>query len=389
MSIFRDFFVKEKPFFTGITRGIGGFGFGGGAAGGDSFNPVSASGGVERTFGDYTFHVFTGNPTIDGASSPYTFSVTSGGGPNATFDLIMVAGGGGGGDDMPGSFGGGGGGAGGVRFIPELTLGNNPYPLVVAAGGSNANNGGDTIFNPGDGNSLPAITCKGGGYGGNGQAAGGANGGAGGGKDYPGPLTAFGAGNNGVNSGNAGGSPVGEPRASGPGSPVGDTRFQGSPGNARNADVTHAGGGGGGARYNPSTYYLPSGGYDSGPGIVVTDSNPDGADYRAQGGDGIDFGPIIGPYTTNGNYGDSSPRAQPGAWFGGGGHGGKYPGGPGAPGTGGIGGGGYDKPGDPWTGRVNKHGETNTGGGGAATNGNGGPGILIVRYKTAGGPTGS
>ena len=72
MSIFRDFFVKEKPFFTGITRGIGGFGFGGGAAGGDSFNPVSASGGVERTFGDYTFHVFTGNPTIDGASSPYT-----------------------------------------------------------------------------------------------------------------------------------------------------------------------------------------------------------------------------------------------------------------------------------------------------------------------------
>ena len=27
MSIFRDFFVKEKPFFTGIARG---FGFGGG-----------------------------------------------------------------------------------------------------------------------------------------------------------------------------------------------------------------------------------------------------------------------------------------------------------------------------------------------------------------------
>ena len=33
MSIFRDFFVKEKPVFTGITRGIGGFGFGGGASG--------------------------------------------------------------------------------------------------------------------------------------------------------------------------------------------------------------------------------------------------------------------------------------------------------------------------------------------------------------------
>ena len=31
MSIFRDFFVKEKPVFTGITRGLGGFGSFGGA----------------------------------------------------------------------------------------------------------------------------------------------------------------------------------------------------------------------------------------------------------------------------------------------------------------------------------------------------------------------
>ena len=34
MSIFRDFFVKEKPVFTGITRGVGGFGFGKPAADG-------------------------------------------------------------------------------------------------------------------------------------------------------------------------------------------------------------------------------------------------------------------------------------------------------------------------------------------------------------------
>ena len=33
-NIFRDFFVKEKPVFTGITRGVGGFGFGTGGAGG-------------------------------------------------------------------------------------------------------------------------------------------------------------------------------------------------------------------------------------------------------------------------------------------------------------------------------------------------------------------
>ena len=35
MSIFRDFFVKQKPVFTGITRGVGGFGFGKAAGGGE------------------------------------------------------------------------------------------------------------------------------------------------------------------------------------------------------------------------------------------------------------------------------------------------------------------------------------------------------------------
>ena len=57
MSIFRDFFVKEKPVFTGISRGIGGFGFGkaaGGGGGGSTANSVVASGGaiikMERRF---------------------------------------------------------------------------------------------------------------------------------------------------------------------------------------------------------------------------------------------------------------------------------------------------------------------------------------------------
>ena len=339
--------------------------------------PVEASGGVKRTFGDYQFHVFAGQPTINGSPYPYNFQITAGGIPTTTYDIILVAGGGGGGDDQPGSYGGGGGGAGGVRFIPELPLSEATYPLGVGAGGANANNGGDTIFNPGNGNSLPAITVNGGGYGGAGGGGGGANGGAGGGKDYPGSITQFGAGNDG--NGN-----TGEPRASGPTSPIGDTKFQGSPGNARATDTSYSGGGGGGAKY-PAPYY-PPGSY-SGPGIVVTASNPQGADYRAQGGDGIDFSPIIGPYTTNGNYGDSSPRAQPGAWFGGGGHGGQYPGGPGAPGTGGIGGGGFNAPGNPWTGRTNKNGEANTGGGGGPSSGNGGPGIMIIRYRTFGGPT--
>ena len=220
---------KEKPFAS-----FGGFGGGGlGLFGGAAAASIEASGGTKRTFGAYSFHVFTGNPTINGPSSPYTFSVTSGGTGDTTFDIILVAGGGGGGDDQPGSYGGGGGGAGGVRFIPEITLGNNTYPLVVASGGSNANNGKDTVFNPGNGNSLPAIEVKGGGYGGAGGGGNGASGGSGGGKDYPGPITQFGAGNN--NAGNSG-----EPRASGPTSPIGDTKFQGSPGNARVNDVAYA-----------------------------------------------------------------------------------------------------------------------------------------------------
>ena len=58
MSIFRDFFVKEKPIFTGITRGIGGFGFGGGggASGGAS---VSVSGGTTIDDTTHWISVFT------------------------------------------------------------------------------------------------------------------------------------------------------------------------------------------------------------------------------------------------------------------------------------------------------------------------------------------
>jgi len=376
MSIFNDLFdVKQSPILSMLGFGGGGTGS---ALGGAASIPVVASGGTKRTFGEYSFHVFPG-AAVDGGTTPYNFTVNSGGGSNATFDIILVAGGGGGGDDSPGSYGGGGGGAGGVRFIPEITLDDAPFALTVGGGGSNTNPGADTTFNPGDGNSVPAIQVKGGGRGGDGNGSNGAPGGSGGGKDYPGNITTFG-------TGNAGAGNVGEPRASGPTSPIGDTQFQGSPGNARANDTPYSGGGGGGARYAPNTYYTPP---ITGPGIVVTASNPNGASYRAQGGDGIDFSPIIGAYPVNGNYGDSSPRAQPGAWFGGGGHGGVYPGGPGAPGTGGIGGGGYDNPGSPWTGHKDSDAVVNTGGGGGTAYGKGGPGILIVRYKTTGGPTGS
>jgi hypothetical protein len=331
---------------------------------------VNATGGTITTWNDYTIHSFPGG-SLD-SSNPYTFTIPANATPiipSTNFDIILVAGGGTGGDDQPGSYGGGGGGAGGVRFIPQISLPVGSYPIGVGGGAAAAADGAQgqpTVFNAPNGNGVPSITVHGGGYGGAGGGGGGGNGGCGGGKDYPGPTSQFGAGNNG-----AGNSP--EPRASGPTSPIGDTRFQGSPGNATATDTSYSGGGGGGARYSPPTYYsspIP------GPGITVP---APAASFRAQGGDGIDFSPIIGPRATNG-FGDSNYPTE--AWFGGGGHGGQYPGGTGAPGTGGKGGGG----GAP---QPSKNGQPNTGGGGAVYQGNGGPGIVLIRYKNTGGSTGS
>lgn len=345
---------------------------------GISTNPppptVNASGGTITDWNGYRIHSFPGGSL--NSSNPYTFTIPVTSDPiipTTNFDIILVAGGGSGGDDNPGAYGGGGGGAGGVRFIPQISLSVGSYPISVGGGAAaispdapNAGqNGVPTVFNaPSVG--VSSITVHGGGWGGAGGGLNGNPGGSGGGKDYPGPINQFGAGNNGL-----GNTP--EPRASGPTSPIGDTRFQGSPGNATASDTSYSGGGGGGARYSPPTYYESP---ITGPGITVP---APAASFRAQGGDGIDFSPIIGPRATNG-FGDINyPSA---AWFGGGGHGGQYPGGTGAPGTGGKGGGG-EAP------QPAKNGQSNTGGGGAVVDGNGGPGILFIRYKNSGGPTGS
>ena len=332
---------------------------------------IDATGGTIIDWNGYKIHSFPGAPV--GGSNPYTFTIPSEASPlipTTNFDIILVAGGGSGGDDQPGSYGGGGGGAGGVRFIPQISLPLGSYSISVGGGANAAPGDGvkgqPTVFNAPNGNGVPAISVVGGGLGGAGGGGGGGAGGSGGGKDYPGSTTQFGAGNDGL-----GNTP--EPRASGPTSPIGDTKYQGSPGNGTVEDVSYAGGGGGGARYSPPTYYQSP---ITGPGITVPGP---AAGARAQGGDGIDFSPIIGPYATNG-FGDTNYPTQ--AWFGGGGHGGIFPGGAGAPGDGGKGGGGRAS-------QPLKNGQSNTGGGGAVINGNGGPGIVFIRYKNLGGPTGS
>ena len=118
MGIFNEFNKKEKPVFTGIARGIGGFAYGAGAAGGGGstdFGPpqgLVASGGIISEYEDgasvYKAHIFT---------APGTFTITSTGNYGSTVDYLVVAGGGG-----AGSGGGGGGGAGGMLTLSLIHI---------------------------------------------------------------------------------------------------------------------------------------------------------------------------------------------------------------------------------------------------------------------------
>ena len=208
--------------------------------------PVSMSGGT--AFGPVT---------IDGAErmvcrfrSPGTLTIAAGDAPSAR--ILVVGGGGAGGSYNPGAYGGGGGGGGGVRYVPSISLTEGTYPITVGDGGTGGNpwstpkdggapaqpKGGGTssIFNPGNGNSVPAITGTGGGAGGVGGGFGG-DGGSGGGASYPGPHDA---------SGNAGGN---EPRA--------NPTSEGNPSETNKAGTGtryHCGGGGGAGASSPTPW---------------------------------------------------------------------------------------------------------------------------------------
>ena len=145
MSVFRDFFVKEKPVFTGITRGVGGFGLGGGGAASGVSN-FSATGGTKSTDGDATVHIFTSDDDFIIENAPAGF----------TCHFLVVAGGGAGGAR------GAGGGAGGLRSSYDQTGGggslestlpfvSGTFAVQVGAGGAGAdtlptagNSGGDS-----------------------------------------------------------------------------------------------------------------------------------------------------------------------------------------------------------------------------------------------------
>ena len=108
------------PFFTGITRGIGGAGFGNMRGFGGR---IFATGGTKISEPDgYTYHYFT-------TAGPNPFNVS---GNPITVDYIII-GSGGAGCGQPGgnNYGGGGGGAGGVR-TGSITASVQNYTFNVA-----------------------------------------------------------------------------------------------------------------------------------------------------------------------------------------------------------------------------------------------------------------
>ena len=393
MSVFRDFFVKEKPVFTGITRGIGGFGFGKSAGGGAaSANPgiLSASGGTEYTSGDYKLHVFT-HPNSD------NFQVTSAE-PDATVEIMMIGSGGSGSPDQ-----GNGGGGGGVVWTNNggIVISAGTYPISISGasaddspgpGNSSSARGGDTLFNPGG--SGIVLTAKGGGFGGyfnppNARDADYRDGGCGGGM--------------GNIPGSAGHPDDGYPTY-GPGGGIGyqPTQSQTFP-SATNilgntATVLSQGFAGGGADTVATTDPSGSGGGGGGAGergyAGASHSGVTPSNNWGRGGNGYqvpsDFLDPFKPQIPNPflNIGHSDPGFR---YFGAGGGGSDYNNNSGSGRNfgvpGGLGGGGR---GAQTSGPGNQHGEAGlnhrgSGGGGGSTHGgngrSGGSGCCIIKYK--------
>jgi hypothetical protein len=301
---------------------------------------ITATGGTVTTSGDYKIHTFTGDGCFVVSQLGNGPTVPTGG--PQTVSYLVVAGGGAGGGS-PGITGGGGG-AGGFRegrdIIPSytasplvaptgLTITATTYPITVGAGGSTSSPN-PTVGGSGSPSIFSTITSTSGGGGGGGGSPSPTNtglpGGSGGGSGYI-PANLVGSGNT---------PPVSPP--------------QGTPGGqGYTAGADDRGGGGGGAT-------------TGGPG------NIDPGTTALAGGIGattfISGSPVTYSGGGEGGYRQGS-CAGAGNTPSGGGQGGKGAGSPGVAGAG----------------LVNRGG----GGGGAAepgkSNGAGGKGIVIIRYK--------
>jgi len=422
MSIFNEFFKKEKPVFTGLKFGFGSGG--GGAAGPPGFYEGSAtggaiSGGIADPTGNFRYFVFPepGNMTL---SSDVDGPLIS---------ILAVGGGGGGGSGHAG-----GGGAG---CVIHLDFGGSPVPgathaVAVGGGGAGGNSpnkgtaGNSTTFGTNPSNYY--IEAPGGGFGAgwNDPSGKGSSGGSGGGDS---------------------GTPTGVPASAPEAIAIPDTdKFNGNATSyGNNGGVgDYAGGGGGGAGTvgqncnapkdsagdNPTT--IPSGhpNYPNGGGggtgpfaagapyqnpTIMTSAPfaatiwppaanfagggpPLGPDIGAWGGHGRPFsefpGPEIAPGIPSGSRTNWTSAVGPTGIFGAGGGGGSHtnsgnPYTPGGGGMGGIGGGGngnkHPPTGTGTSGRTGGVNFTGSGGGGSgnqpASGGSGGTGVVIVKIK--------
>ena len=287
---------------------------------------VTATGGTITTSGNFKIHTFTG---------PGTFCVSCAGNPigSGSVDYLVVAGGGGAGGGQSGGGGGGGyressGNASGCytvsplgACVSALSVTVQGYPITVGGGGSG----------------KPSSTC------GNIKGCSGAN-------SIFSTITSTGGGGGGANSGGS----IGRPGGSG-----GGGSDNGAAGSGNTPPVSPPQGNNGGPSSTPS-----NGGGGGGAGAAGSPAPT--PCVGANGGDGATTSINLSPVT----------RA------GGGGGGGRPGGSPTTPqgGSGGGGNGSNDGSGS--------NGTTNTGGGGGGvslnpgyTSGNGGSGIVIIRYK--------
>lgn len=304
------------------------------------------------SYGDYSYIAFR---------TPGEFTVTKTG----YVDICMVGGGGGGGQGntpptTPTNYGGaGGGGAGGLLQRYNVTLSTGVYTVSIGGGGAGGtrptpvaagiNGTPTTVIGPGI-----AYTAYGGG-GGAGWASGANNGASGGGAAGDGPSVTAALGDY------AAPTVTITPSLTPQGNPGGNA--------TQNTPLSNAGGGGGGAQ-NPGSAATPEVGGAGGHGYAI---------FAGDAGIPTTYGVAVPA--------PLAPSLAPGRYVAGGGGGGNYTGPRPSP-EGGVGGGGaggqnantvyHGIPGTIYTG--------GGGGGGAVATqgvgGNGGSGLVIVRYKT-------
>ena len=330
------------------------------ASGGDIVDALAPGNG-------YKYHTF---------SSPGNFTVTAGFGSLGIIEVLVVAGGGSGSSTNIA----GGAGAGGVVLATGYQVTPGTYPVSVGAGGVSpafsgpnptrtGNPGNDSYFGP----SGARLTAKGGGGGGNSytNTPGGQAGGSGAGGGANSPPYPFGS------SDNAQPGPATQPGQTHPGAPgtinnYGNAGGTGG-GGPSGPNLAGAGGGGAGGAGNSMTWPQPS------------NANP------SDGGAGQPFPdfayPLCFPGPDASTLGPNSPNNS--HYAGGGGGGRHIAGGASAqpgPTDGGVGGGGRGGNGrSDWGGYAATDGVDYLGAGGGDANGyepggDGGDGIVIVRY---------